>query len=521
MQAKNDVTVVSILRHSIKFNAVNIFSKTIAFPTYIIIAMVLIPEEYGVIGFVGLWGMYANLISPGMVSAAHREMPYLLGKGEKEKALHLQNIAITTKFMYSFFPFIVMLCASFLYSNKLIRIALIITAVNYIITTNTNYWSLFNYARQRFNKVATGNLITGFAVPLVTLSLIFWLKIYAVLIAPIIGAIFVFIYYIRNAGIEYHFEFERRETVRLIKIGLPLALLALVYWGYRMADRTMIAAFLPLREMGLYTFAILIVTFAILLFSDFGNVLQPVLWTSLGQARNHIEGFKPLHQIAVYMSIAAAMSIGICQIGFYLLVHLLTTNYIGSIPVFNVLTFNIFLVCMTMVPNLVLNSSVVNKQTLNTKIWSIGLVLNVILDYIVIRNGFGIIGVSWVTVGTQVLVTSILLFTIRQYMFSDSEAKEFRKFMSSILFPLFVSFLLYLTSIFFKGQIQNIYLYSACSLIFFGLIWLIVLRLFYRNYFPKEQVINVWKEGIALCKSEIVKRRDALAAAMARLGNKK
>ena len=522
MQAKNDITVVSILRHSVKYNAVNIFSTTIAFPTYIIIGMVLIPEEYGVIGFVGLWGMYAGLISPGMDSAAQREMPYLLGKGEKEKAVHLQNIAITTKFMYSFFPFLVILSASFFYFDGLIRICLIITAIGYIITSNTNYWPGFNHVRQRFNKVATGNLIRGITVPLVTLSLIFWLKIYAVLIAPIAGAIFVFIYYIRNAGIGYRFELDWRETVGLIKIGLPLALLSLVYWGYRMADRTMVAAFLPLHEMGLYTFAILIVTFVILLFADFGTVLQPVLWTSLGQARNHIEGFKPLHRIAVYMSIAAAMSIGICQIGFYLLVHLLTTNYIESIPVFNVLTFNIFLMCMTIVPNLILNSSVVNKQTLNTKIWSIGLVLNIILDYVVIVNGFGIVGVSWVTVGTQGLVTLILLFTIRQYMFSDSEAKEFRTFMCSILFPPFVSFFIYLTSIkFFVGTIQNIYLYGVCSLIFFSAVWLVALKTFYRDYFPKEAVVNVWKAGVALCKSEIVKRRDALAAAIARLGNKK
>jgi O-antigen/teichoic acid export membrane protein len=521
MQAKNDVTVVSILRHSIKFNAVNIFSKTIAFPTYIIIAVVLIPEEYGVIGFVGLWGMYAGLINPGMDSAAYREMPYLLGKGEEEKAVHLQNVAITSKILYSFIPFIVILCASFFYFDGLIRICLILTAVAYIITTNTNYWSGFNHVRQRFNNVATGNLIAGFVVPLVTLSLIFWLKIYAVLIAPIIGSIIAFIYYIRNAGIGYRLEFDRSELARLIKIGLPLALLTLVYWGYRMADRTMVAAFLPLREMGLYTFAIFIVTFAILLFADFGKVLQPVLWTSLGQARNHIEGFKPLRRIAVYMSIAAAMSIGICQIGFYLLVHLLTTNYIESIPVFNVLAFNIFLGSIVIVPGVILNSSVVNKQTMATGIWSIGLVLNIILDYAVIRSGFGIVGVSWVTVGTQVLVTLILLFTIRRYMFSDSEAKEFRKFMCSILFPLFVSFLLYLTSIFFVGTIQNIYLYGVCSLIFFCTVWLVVLRLFYREFFPKEQVINVCKEGIALCKSEIVKSRDALAAAIAGLYNKK
>jgi O-antigen/teichoic acid export membrane protein len=483
--------------------------------------MILVPEEYGVIGFVGLWGMYAGLINPGMDSAALREVPYLLGKGEEEKALHIQNVAITSKFIYNFLPFIVTVSASLFYFDGLIRICLILTAIGYIISSNTCYWTQFNHVRQRFNKVATGNLITRIIGPLVTLSLIFWLKIYAVLIAPIIGALFAFIYYKRKAGIDAHFEFDRGELARLIKIGLPLALLTLIYWGYRMADRTMVAGFLPLREMGLYTFAIGMVTVALMFFEDFGRVLQPVLWSSLGQARNHIEGFKPLCRIAVYMSIAAAVSIGICQIGFYLLVHRLTTNYIESIPVFNVLTFNIFLMSMGIVPSLVLNSSVVNKQTLNTKIWSIGLVLNIILDYVVIVNGFGIVGVSWVTVGTQGLITLILLFTIRQYMFSDSEAKEFRTFMCSILLPLFVSFFIYLTSIkFFVGQIQNIYLYGFCSLIFFCAVWLVVLRIFYRDYFPKEDVVNVCKEGFALCKSEIVKRRDALAAAIARLGGK-
>lgn len=502
MPVESNISVLNILRQSVKFNAVNLFSKAIAFLTAIIIATQLAPEEYGVIGFVTLWAMFANLINPGMDSAAAREMPYLLGKGEKEKALHVQNIAITSKFLYSFLPFIVMLGASFLYSNELVRIGLILTSVNYIISTNTNYWSVFNNVRQQFNKVATGNLIMGITVPIVTLSFIFWLKVYAVLIAPIIGAIIVFLYYIIYAGIGYRFEIDRREVIRLIKIGLPLALLTLVYWGYRMADTTMIAAFLPLHEMGLYSFALAIVSFVILLFSDFGNVLQPILWTGLGQARNHIEGFKPMQRIAVYMSITAALSIGISQIGFYLLVHLVTTNYIESVSVFNVLAFNIFLMSIAFVPNLVLNSSVVNKQMLNTNIWTVGLILNVLLNFIVIKMGFGIIGVSWVTVGIQGFVVIILFFVARHYMFINT--KEFTGFMKRILFLPLVSFFIYIMSMLFERQIQSIYLYSAFSLIFFGLVWTIVITLFYRDYIPKEQLINIWRKCIALYKMKIV-----------------
>lgn len=502
MQIEDNVKVLNIIRQSIKFNVVNIFSKVIAFVTGIIIATVLSPEEYGIISFVGLWGMYAGMINPGMDSAAAREMPYLLGKGEKEKALHLQNISITSKFLYSFVPFAVMLSASFLYSNELIRIGIILTSINYIISTNTNYWSLFNHVRLRFNKVAIGNLITGISVSLVTLSLIFWLKVYAVLIAPIIGAILMFLYYIRDAGIDYRFEFDRKETVRLIKIGVPLALLTVVYWSYRVVDKTMISAFLPLHELGLYSYALGIIAFVVLLFSDFGNVLQPVLWTSLGQARNHIEGFKPLHRIAVYISIVASVSIGISQIGFYLLVHLITTKYIESIFVFNVLAFNIFLVSIAFVPNLVLISSVVNKQMLNTKIWAIGLLLNIILNFIVIRMGFGIIGVSWVTIGTQGLVAMVLFFVSRHYMFNNN--KEFIGFLKSILFPLLISFFIYMMNISFQRQINNVYLFGAVSLVLLGLVWTVVITLFYRDYFPKEQLISVWRNGIALCKKKIV-----------------
>ena len=162
MQGQNNLTATNILRQSVKFNAVNILSAAVSFFTGIVIARVLIPDEYGVIGLVGLWSVYAGLINPGIDSAAAREMTYLLGKGEKEKALRLQNIAITGKLLFSFLPFIIMLVASFfLYSDRLIRIGLILTSINYIVSTNTNYWPQFNQVRQQFNKVAAGNLITS------------------------------------------------------------------------------------------------------------------------------------------------------------------------------------------------------------------------------------------------------------------------------------------------------------------------------------------------------------------------
>jgi len=500
MSVDSNVTVKGILRYSVKFNVANLIAKALSFIMTIVIAIVLIPEDYGVLGFVGLWSMYAGLAGPGMDSAAAREMPFLLGKGEEERALHIQNVAITGKILYNLIPFLIILSASFFYSNELVRVGLIITAISYIVTANTKHWIDFNYARQRFNKVVIGNFIAGIATPVLTMALIFWLKIYAVLIVPIISALLAFIYYIRRAGIGYHFELNRRETLGLMKIGIPLVLLNFVYWSYRIADKTMIAAYLPLRELGIYSYAVTFIMFAISLFSDFGSVLQPTLWASLGKADDLVEGFAPMRRIAVYMSVISAISIGIFQFGFFLLAHFITTRYLESIAVFNVLAFNIFLTSMAIVPNLILNSSVVNKQTLNTVIWSIGLILNIILYYVVIVMGFGIVGVAWAAIVIQTIVTLVLFFIIRQYILPDK--KELGRFVVKIYLPFLVSFLLYLVSVYLKSQIQSVYLYLGGLFMLFVIVWPVVIRLFYHDYFTKENIFFLWNKAISMIKRE-------------------
>lgn len=489
MQEKDNVTVINILRHSVKFNVVNIVSRGLAFLATIVIATVLRPEEYGIIGFLWLWLFYADLINPGMDSAASREMPYLLGRGENEKAEYLQNVAITGKLLYSLLPFTVMTLASFFYSNELIRIGLILTAIRYIVIVNVNNWSGFNQARRKFNCVALGNFVRGITTQPLTILLVFLLRVYGVLIAPIVGALLEFLYYIKKDGINYRFRLDLNETRKLVKIGLPLVLLTFIYWGYRMADRTMVAIFLSLRDLGLYTFTATIVAATISLFADFGGVLQPILWTNLGKAKNYIDEFKSLRRIAVFISIAAAVSITISQIGFYLLTHLLAKNYIEGIYVFNILALSIFLVSITIIPSVILNSSVINKQTLNAKIRSIGLILNIILNYLIITMGFGIVGVAAATIVTYILVALLLFFVIRGYMFYSGE--EFLKFMVTIFTPFIVSFILCLAVIQLEGIVQNTYTCVLYLLILTGATWLTVLKLLYKEYLPTRKLVDI------------------------------
>ena len=95
------------------------------------------------------------------------------------------------------------------------------------------------------------------------------MKVYAVLIAPIIVSFILGIYYFKKGPIDYRFEFDWNEIKRLAKVGIILSLGVLAFWGYEIADRTIIAARLPLRELGLYTYAMTFVMLGWKLFVDF------------------------------------------------------------------------------------------------------------------------------------------------------------------------------------------------------------------------------------------------------------
>jgi len=81
------ISIVEIARSSIKFSAVNILTAVIALPVGIYVATILVPYEYGIYGFLGLWSMYSSLIRPGLTISGYREIPVLLGQGKEEEEL--------------------------------------------------------------------------------------------------------------------------------------------------------------------------------------------------------------------------------------------------------------------------------------------------------------------------------------------------------------------------------------------------------------------------------------------------
>ncbi|MFH1506860.1 MAG: hypothetical protein ABIG46_00310, partial [Candidatus Omnitrophota bacterium] len=176
------ISVTDILKQSGKFNVVNVISNGLAVPKSIIIAMVLAPKDYGVISLLGLWSTYAALIHPGFLSASNREMAHLIGNNNDKEAVRIQNVSLTSDLLYSLLPFLIIVLASLFVSDRVLKTGFILTALSYAVSHLAACWRGVNFVRQRFNLVAKSDLIQAVVTTTTIIILIYWLKVYAVLL---------------------------------------------------------------------------------------------------------------------------------------------------------------------------------------------------------------------------------------------------------------------------------------------------------------------------------------------------
>jgi O-antigen/teichoic acid export membrane protein len=486
------LSIISIAKNSLKFSAVSVISALLGLLVTLYIATVLAPEEYGIYGFLSLWLLYAGLIGPGILSAGYREMPVLLGKGQEGEALRIQNVSLSSQMLYLIIPFAVMLGASFFYLDTVMKIGLVIIAATYVMSQLASSWSVMNFVREKFNTIAGGNLIVAIIAPVVTLLSIHWLRVYALLIAPLVANIILWVYYLKWGSIGYRFKFDRGETLRLLKIGVILQALTLIYWAFRLADRTIIAATLPLEQLGLYTYAMAFLMYALTIPTNFGNVLQPILWRAAGKATSIYEGFKDTRRMAVYMALGVAILIPIAQLFYYSIINLIATKYAGSIPIFYVLSYNLYLVSLSIIPGLVLTASMVNRQNIGLALWAIGLALSIALDMLVISLGYGVVGVAWVTICAQALVTFILYRLIKRHIFEDR--KGFLVFMIRIMIPFLATIPFYFLHNYLGLMASSMWTYVAISLAAQMIIWSLLIGVFYRDYLSIHEIKILVKE---------------------------
>lgn len=475
------INITNIARNSVRFSLIGLVTAPIGIPVSIYVTAILSPEQYGIYGVLVLWLTYAPLIGPGFYAAGRREIPVLLGQRKNEAAKRVQNISLSGELLYTIFPVMTIAAASFFFSEPIMKIGLLIVAAAYLSMQLASFWGGITFIKEQFGVAIKGNLILATLVPVLTVASINWLGIYSLFLAPLIANAIVWIFYLKVASVEFHFTWDAHETARLLKVGLVLQLTTLVFWGFRLADRTIVASMLSLKEMGLYTAAIVFVAYAQVLPADFSKVLTPVLWRE-----STTDGFKDASRITIYVALATAIFIPLTQLIFYLIREVITPQYIDSIPVFNILSYNIYLAIVCVAPFLILSSSVTNKQNIVLVVYVIGLVVEIGLIILAVKLGYGMAGVALSTIIAQGIMTATIFALAHKYMFSRIRETINSYFL--ILLPFVIAIVFYFIHGYMDIYIASRLQFTALSISIQTIVWSALIYFVYRQYISISKI---------------------------------
>ena len=426
------INIKSILKDSLFFNLIGIITKVLMALIMIYSAKILGAKDYGIYGIILLWIQYVALIKPGLVSQVTREIAVLQTK-EKD-FLKKQNVAISGELIFMIIPFLILIFSSLFYEDIIIKTSLILLSIVMTLTRVNEIWGAINIVKKKFKNVAYARFIAGVVGPLIIFLFIEKIGVYSLVIYSGIAALSSFIYYALYSPLSFKFVLNKDLLWGFIKDGFILQLLVISFWGFRLSDRTLISYYFSLEDLGIYTFAANLALFLKNFIGEFHTVLQPIAWGEI--SKNHKNTYSSLLKTTYFIALTSLVFIPISQFIFYLITSLYLTQYIDATSVFNFLSFSTYFIAIGGTVGIILNSNTIKRYKLSLWYSCIGIFLNLIFDYLLIINGFGIIHIAIVTLIVQAFISLIQFIHIRKYFFKSK--KQLCLFYFNILFSFLI-----------------------------------------------------------------------------------
>jgi O-antigen/teichoic acid export membrane protein len=358
--------------------------------------------------------------SLGLKDSLTRELPIALGKGDRRECDDIKDAVFTGNAIVTFLT-IIILWGLFLDGGTLkgsLNLTIVILLTVVLITRRTA--TLINsYVRAigNFRLIGRKDLILNITMPLILVPLVILFKVEGVLVSTIIGNLVTILYLSRyGERVKLRLFLPVKKTIHLIKIGFVVYMTStagVIFWTI---DLTLIAFLLPVREAGIFGFALGGFAFAEAIPNSFNPMIYQHMLVKKGEhglekGSSYFQKYMK-NPITGYLMLCAIVA-G-CSLFFYVfVVNVFLTRYYESIPVVKILAFGFMIYKSRVFANFYLN--VTDQLGKLLLIQCIGVALNIALDYILISKGYGIVGAAWgSTISFFVFSFFVIIFSMKQ-----------------------------------------------------------------------------------------------------------
>ncbi|CAM2760870.1 oligosaccharide flippase family protein [Hathewaya histolytica] len=441
-----------------KYSFIKYIALMVGFLKEIVNARALGPELLGVLGNLLLILNYLSYANLGILYSMNRE--YVLYKDkDEEKARQVIYTSFTSLFILSiFFIACGFLSKLFIFKDVTGKYLIYI----FFIAIFQQFKMFFiNYFRlvDNFKKINSIELVNNVGTFLLIVLFIKDYKINAVLYSMIICGFITLIYGIINCK-NIKIGINLNILKDLIYIGIPLLIYNLGFYILTTVDRIMILKYLNYEELGYYTFSNQIVSATLVFITSILFLYYPKAIKILNIDEN-FDGEKAYNNIQRYTKYVELLGVLLSIVGIILIkpfVNIVVPNYEVSINIYRVLVLGAIVSQVSYFANVFIVSN--KKQIYLIFLQFLTIILSIILNYIFLKLGFKVTGVSIAT-----MVTNII-YSVMQYLIFLKILNQ-RKCHFNIVLKTYYKFILFVIILLIINTLKiNYYLYIIILLVF-------------------------------------------------------
>lgn len=385
----------AIIMHIFKYASAQYFSQFIGFFNAVLMRRFLGPVYMGTYSLLKVILEYGSYTSVGTDTTLCYKLPMLRGQGNEEGASRMNktifNFVMTTSFVYALSIFIYALILRETYSPEMF-IGLIVISVLILIQRISSYYINVLRSYKDFHILSIIIVFEAVTNLLLTVSVVGKFKIYGLYAALIIMPILTIICIRFLTKQRFKFSFDFKGIVAHIKFSVPLFIndgLNLILYSI---DRIMITGMLGLEQLGFYSIALMVRTYGGGIATNFSVVIQPYFMESIGRK----DSVETAQKYIIISSMVTAYMMSFILSCIYIIatpfIYYILPKFIpglAAMRIFLVVTF--FLTMVQYYYDYLVSQS---KQAKVVPCTIIAIIISFILNYIMIKKGFGITGVA-------------------------------------------------------------------------------------------------------------------------------
>lgn len=384
-----------------------------------ILAKLLGVTGFGTVNVFNLISLYGGLTGFGIDTVAVREIPGRAAAGDAERQELLKNLAFTYEIGLRILVCAIVAALGIVMFEERIRIGVLLVAANLLVDKICLLYYGIGTATKKFGVLSTGNVIGALTAGLLTILLVRVLDIYAQLAALLGVQMLMTLFYESRLKLSPRIHYDRREFIALVKMGIPFVALSLIYYCWRASDRMMIAVFMDVKMLGIYSFAALAVQLVVSLLNDFQTALQPFVFERTVRATTRTDFYALMRKPSVVFAYVTPVILAFLWLIYPHFVMLFVPEYEESIWIFRILVFQVYIGNIGMMVNYLLRAPEINKQSRIAWSYTAAALMSLGLIAWFLRSGFGLGAVASAVVGSHCVAVAINLLAAQKYYLED------------------------------------------------------------------------------------------------------